>query len=198
MDTKTIDTYNKLAKEYDLETTDFWKRFPATIISKFVENVGHGKVLDVGSGPGRDGVILKEAGCSVVCLDASESMVEMCRQKGLEAVVGDFMKLPFAGESFDGAWAYTSLLHIPKASMPAALAEIYRILKPGGVFGLGLIEGNEEKYNISSGVEMPRLFAYYQKDEIEEILREAGFAQIYFEEFKPKSRNYLNFILKKV
>jgi len=198
MDAKTIDTYNKLAKEYDLETTDFWKRFPATIISKFVENIGHGKVLDVGSGPGRDGVILKEAGCSVVCLDASLSMIEMCKQRGLEAVVGDFMKIPFTDKSFDGAWAYTSLLHIPKASMSAALAEIHRILKPDGVFGLGIIEGSEEKYNISSGVDKPRLFAYYQKDEIEKILHEAGFAKVYFEEFKPGSRNYLNFILKKL
>jgi len=60
MDQKTIDTYNELAKEYDMETLDFWDRFPRTIIDKFTE-LTKGKVLDVGSGSGRDGLILKKS-----------------------------------------------------------------------------------------------------------------------------------------
>ena len=61
MDEKTIKTYNQMAKEYEDETVDFWKRFPRTFFDKFAELV-KGKVLDVGSGPGRDGLLLKERG----------------------------------------------------------------------------------------------------------------------------------------
>src|ERR1039458_8591457 len=76
MDEQTINTYNELAKEYDRETTDFWDRFPRTIFDKFIEFT-KGKILDVGSGPGRDGLILQKAGLDVICLDASEAMVKI-------------------------------------------------------------------------------------------------------------------------
>ena len=116
MDQKTIDTYNKMAREYDEETVDFWNRFPRTTIDSFAKSVS-GKILDVGSGPGRDGLLLKEQGLNVICLDASEEMVKSCQNKGLQAVVGDFNQIPFADKSFDGVWAYTSLLHVPKSGI---------------------------------------------------------------------------------
>src|SRR6185436_13529912 len=100
MDQRTINTYNEMAEEYDVETADFWKRFPRAIIDKFSEAV-HGKVLDIGSGPGRDGLILKDKGLSVVCLDASQAMVDISTQRGLESVCGDFNSLPFPEKSFD-------------------------------------------------------------------------------------------------
>ncbi len=197
MDQKTINTYDHIASKYEEETNDFWDRFPSKIVSLFAEKVGYGKVIDIGSGPGRDGLILKNAGCSVVCMDASRVMVKMCKQKGLKAISGDLLQIPFKDNSYDGAWAYTSLLHVPKTSMLTALVEIKRILKKGGVFGLGLIEGDEEKYSYSSGGDTPRYFAYYQKHEIEALLTTSGFEIIFFEEFRPGSRNYLNYLLRK-
>lgn len=197
MDPKTIQTYDQLAKEYDEETADFWERFPSSIIDTFVAQTHIGKILDVGSGPGRDGLILKEAGCDVLCLDASETMVALCKEKGLEAIRGDFMKLPFENSAFDGVWAYTSLLHIPKASLPDALTEIFRVLKLGAVLGLGLIEGIGEEYKLSAGVDKQRYFAYYERSEVEDVLKKSGFDTVYFSSFKPKTRNYLNYIFKK-
>ncbi|MCX6701684.1 MAG: class I SAM-dependent methyltransferase, partial [Candidatus Zambryskibacteria bacterium] len=162
MDQKTINTYDELAEEYDKETVDFWNRFPRTIFDKFI-GLTKGKVLDVGSGPGRDGSILKEAGLDVVCLDASESMIKLSKERGLNSVVGDFNSLPFKNESFEGVWAYTSLLHIPKSEVKKPLSEIQRVLKLGGIFGLGLIEGETELYRESSGVDKPRWFSFYKK-----------------------------------
>lgn len=196
MDEKTIDTYNQMAKEYDDETIGFWELFPRTFFDKFTELV-QGKILDVGSGPGRDGLLLKERGLEVVCLDASSAMIKICEERGLESVLGDFISMPFANNSFDGAWAYTSLLHVPKTEIDKALKEIYRVLKEGGVFGLGLIEGNTEEYRESPGVNMPRWFSFYETEEIEQMLSRHGFKVIYFEQFKPRSKNYLNFIAKK-
>ena len=193
MDQKTIDTYNKMALEYDEETVDFWDRFPRTFIDKFAE-LAKGGVLDIGSGPGRDGVILKDKGLDVTCLDASEEMVKLCREKGLNAVLGNFNMLPFKKKSFDAVWAYTSLLHAPKADTDKPLREIKRVLKDKGILGLGLIEGDTEGYRESSGVNMPRWFSFYKKNEILKILNAQEFEMIYFEEFKPGSKNYLNFI----
>jgi len=197
MDQKTIDTYNQLAKEYDKETADFWERFPKTFINKFIEST-HGRVLDIGSGPGRDGLMLKKCGLDVVCLDASEAMIKISKEKGLDSIVGDFNSLPFPDRSFDGIWAYTSLLHTPKAEIDKPLSEIERILKNDGIFGLGLIEGETELYRESSGVGKPRWFSFYTKEEIEKLLNKYEFQIIYFEKFKVNTKTYLNFISKKI
>jgi len=196
MDKVTIDTYNRTAEAYDAETAGFWELFPHTIIDTFAEMV-RGRVLDVGSGPGRDGLILKEKGCEVTCLDASEAMVALSASHGLESIVGDFCKLPFQDATFGGVWAYTALLHVPKSEVETAFSEIARVLTTGGVFGLGLIEGDNEKYRESSDISLPRWFSYYQRDEVEKLLKTHGFSPVYFEQFKPASKNYLNFISKK-
>lgn len=196
MDKVTVDTYNRTAQEYDIETANFWDLFPRTIIDTFADMV-RGRVLDVGSGPGRDGVLLKEKGLDVVCLDASEAMTAFSTSRGLESVVGDFCALPFPDATFGGAWAYTALLHVPKTEVGTALSEINRVLAKGGVFGLGLIEGDDELYRESSGVNLSRWFSYYRKDEIEKLLRAHGFTVVHFEQFKPASKNYLNFISQK-
>jgi len=196
MDSQTIDTYNKLAQEYDLETVDFWQGFPKSFFDMFIEKSGK-RILNIGSGPGRDGLVLKSAGKDVVCLDASEEMVKMSAERGLESVVGNFNDLPFSKESFDAVWSYTALLHIPKDSIAIPLAQISSVLKPGGIFGLGLIEGDTEGYRESSGVHLPRWFSYYEKNEIENLVLKQGFNLLYFESFKPGSRKYLNFIFRK-
>lgn len=197
MDQKTIDAYNQMAAEYDEETTDFWEKFPRTFLDQFIATSGV-RILDIGSGPGRDGLLLQKAGKDVACLDASEEMVRISKERGLESVVGDFMHLPFPDASFDGVWAYTSLLHVAKADIGRALGEIKRILNEGGILGLGLIEGEGELYRQSSGMSLPRLFSYYSKEEIEILVQGYGFELVYFEAFKPGSKEYLNFIFRKL
>lgn len=196
MDQQTIDTYNKMAKEYDDETVDFWERFPRTFLDKFIELSGK-KIINIGSGPGRDGLLLQQAGKDVICVDASEAMVRLSSERGLQSVLAGFDNLPFEDSSFDGAWSYTALLHIPKKSVGTPLEEISRVLKPSGIFALGLIEGDIEEYKESSGVDMPRWFSFYQKDEVVGLCQKHGFELVYFETFKPRSKNYLNFIFRK-
>ncbi|MDO8470718.1 MAG: class I SAM-dependent methyltransferase [bacterium] len=198
MDERTIETYNKMAGEYDAEVADFWERFPRTFVDAFAENVRkNGKVLDVGSGSGRDALILQKMGFDVVCIDASEAMIRLTTEKGLTSVLADFNSIPFENDSFDGVWAYTSLLHVQKTDVQKPISEIYRVLKGRSILGLGLIEGETEEYRESSGVNLPRYFAYYAKNEVEGILKKAGFDVFYFEAFKPRSKNYLNFLAKK-
>lgn len=199
MDKKTIDTYNELAKEYDEETTDFWLHFPNTIISQFAKSItGNRNVLNVGSGPGRDGLLLKNKGLNITCIDASDVMVQLCKDKGLEAIEGDLLSLSFEDETFDGVWAYTSLLHVRKEEVAKALSEIKRVLKKDGFFGLGLIEGEGELYRDSSSISKPRWFAFYSKKEVDELLKSHNFEITYFETFSPRTKNYLNYVTQKV
>lgn len=196
MDRQTVDTYNKMAKEYDNETAIFWNLFPKTFLDTFVELSGE-KIIDIGSGPGRDGLLLKQVGKDIVCVDASEAMIKISSERGLPSLLASFESLPFQENFFDGVWSYTTLLHIPKKSIHAPLREIFRVLKPSGIFALGLIEGDTEEYRESSGVNTLRWFSFYKKDEVINLCQQHNFELIHFETFKPKTKNYLNFIFQK-
>lgn len=195
MDDKTILAYDNYAEKYDEETIDFWERFPRTFFDKFI-SLSSGKILDIGSGPGRDGKILQSNGLEVICVDASQSMVELSAKRGLKSIVADFAELPFEDNHFDGVWAYTSLLHVPKKQMNQSIIELKRVLKPNGIFGLGMIEGDTEEYRVTSKVIEPRWFSFYNRNELETLLKENGFDILYFEQFKPNTKNYLNFIAR--
>ena len=199
MDKQTIDAYNNFAQKYDEETSDFWDKFPQTFLKRFIGSIkGEKKVLDIGSGPGRDGLILQQAGMQVVCLDASEAMIKLSQSKGLNSIKADFNQLPFEDNFFDGIWAYTSLLHVPKSEISKPMQEIRRVLKPNGIFGLGLIEGTVEEYRETKKVSEPRWFSFYTKNEVENLLRQYKFEILHFEEFRPNTKNYLNFISEKL
>ena len=89
----------------------------------------------------------------------------------------DFEHLAFASESFDGAWAFHSLMHAPKHKMPSMLKGLYRVLKPGAPFLIGLMEGKGNEWRRSSrwGQVPPRYFALYQEHELLKLLEWARF-----------------------
>jgi SAM-dependent methyltransferase len=91
-----------------------------------------GEVVEVGGGQGELAERMQsELGARVSFLDQSERMVELARARGIEdAQVGDARDLPFVDESFDVAVAAWMLYHV--ADLDCALAELARVLRPGG------------------------------------------------------------------
>jgi ubiquinone/menaquinone biosynthesis C-methylase UbiE len=89
------------------------------------------RYLEVGCGPGDMAArVANELGIEVVALDLSPRMVELARERGVDACVGDVQELPFADESFDCAVAAWMLYHVP--DLDCGLAELARVLRPGG------------------------------------------------------------------
>jgi SAM-dependent methyltransferase len=89
------------------------------------------RVLEVGCGPGELAArIVAELGASVVAIDVSERMVELARERGVDARVGDVQALPFEDDEFDCAVAAWMLYHVP--DVPLALAELARVLRSEG------------------------------------------------------------------
>jgi SAM-dependent methyltransferase len=89
------------------------------------------RVLEVGPGPGElSERIARELGAEVVAIDVSERMVELCRERGVDARLADVQALPFADASFDLVVAAWVLFH--PADLDRALSEIERVLVPGG------------------------------------------------------------------
>jgi ubiquinone/menaquinone biosynthesis C-methylase UbiE len=93
-------------------------------------------VLDVGCGQGIDVIEYARAGAEVTGVDLTPRHVELARLHvralGLVAEIleGDAEHLPFADATFDRASSNGVLHHTP--NIETALAEILRVLKPGG------------------------------------------------------------------
>ena len=90
------------------------------------------RILDVAAGTGTSSAALARTGATVVALDFSEGMIEEGRRRhpSLEFVQADAETLPFGDDEFDAVTISFGLRNVehPKT----ALAEMYRVLKPGG------------------------------------------------------------------
>jgi SAM-dependent methyltransferase len=88
-------------------------------------------VLEVGCGWGELAEwVARETGAQVVATDLSERMVELARERGLDARVADVQELPFPDGAFDVVVAAWMLYHVPE--LDRGLAEVARVLRPGG------------------------------------------------------------------
>jgi len=132
---------------------------------------GMRKLLDVGSGPGHDGLFFQQNGLEVVCIDLSPAQVELCRQKGLNAQVMDVSEMAFEPDSFDAVYCQNSLLHLRKREMRDALFGIRRVLKPGGLMFLGQHGGYDSEGAYPEDSYTPkRLFSLYSDEKLREVI----------------------------
>ncbi len=88
-------------------------------------------VLDLGCSVGYVLEAARRVGLRGVGLDTSPFAVQACRERGYEAQEGTLEALPFADGSFDVVTAKHVLEHTERP-LPS-LAEIRRVLRPGGV-----------------------------------------------------------------
>ncbi|KAF2771217.1 ERG6, Delta(24)-sterol C-methyltransferase [Teratosphaeria nubilosa] len=101
------------------------------------------RVLDVGcgvGGPARE--IAKFTGANIVGLNNNDYQIERATHYAkkekldhqLKFVKGDFMQMSFPDNSFDFVYAIEATVHAP--SLEGIYRQIFRVLKPGGVFGV--------------------------------------------------------------
>lgn len=95
-------------------------------------------VLDLGTGPGFEPYELATVigpGGHVHALDTSKTMLQLSRQRcsgqpWVEFLLADALRLPFGDATFDAAVAVQVYEYVGEVA--AALAELYRVLQPGG------------------------------------------------------------------
>lgn len=148
-------------------------------------------LLDVGTGPG---VVAREAtarGARVHAVDAEPNMLEVARRNvpGLNATHAILPELPFPDGCFDAITGNYVINHVGEP--PAALAELRRVLRPGGRIALTtwMYPGHRagEVYNEAlqqAGVEWPEdvpispFRAYGEREAFGGVLRDADFCEV--------------------
>ena len=102
-------------------------------------DIGLGKnVLDIGCGAGHSTALIKEAGATVVGVDAAQGMVDYANKtfNGVDFQVGGLEELAFGDDEFDVVFAANSVQYA--ADLGTALGELGRVCKPGGSIVAGL------------------------------------------------------------
>jgi SAM-dependent methyltransferase len=173
---ETRAVYDRIAGEY------FQHRYRREglepLYDRFARRLPAGSlVLDVGCGPGFDAAALRDRGLRAFGLDYSWGMLATGRvQVGGPTGQADMRRLPLARRSCDGLWVMASLLHLPRAQVPATLREFHRVLRPGGVLLLSVKGGAGEGWRQTldrPGID--RFYTFWPADELNQVLETAGF-----------------------
>ena len=148
---------------------------------------------DIGSGPGAFLSLVEETfpDIQLNALDLSEEMINETKERLSNtaiATVGDSENMPLEGEQYQVVTCNMSIHHYPHPQN--ALNEMYRILKPGGYLLLNDMDCIAPIRAAANWI-FPRLpggdVKMYRRDEIEEMVRSAGFQNIRYRKISPFS-----------
>lgn len=163
------------------------------------------KVLDVGcgvGGPARE--IAKFTGARIVGLNNNDYQIERAiryvEKEGLtdqvSFVKGDFMHMGFPDNTFDAVYAIEATCHAP--SLEGIYSQIYRVLKPGGVFGVyewlmteRYDNDNVQHRNIRLGIEQGDSISNMEKISVAlDAIKAAGFELEYNEDLAERESKW--------
>ena len=164
-----------------LLNSNYWKR---TVISEIVPwglaGVQLGEnVLEIGPGPGVTTSLLRQSHQRLTCVEIDPKLADGLRQKfaaaNVTVVTGDATALPFPDGSFSGAVAFTMLHHVPTPKLQdQILAEVWRVLRPGGVFA-----GTDSRWSLKMPiVHLFDTMVLVPPETMAARLQAAGFAEV--------------------
>ena len=156
------------------------------------------RILDLGSGSGRDSKFFIGSGYNLEAVDGSLELSKLA-----SAYIGKTVRhLKFDdldySDAFDGVWACASLLHVPKDELPGIFIKIYDALKKDGILYVSF------KYGSFSGERNGRFFTDLMEQDLVEIIDSIKRFKIIHNEIRYDSRpehsgaRWLNAILRKI
>lgn len=182
--------WEEVARQYD----DTWAQVTRQSIGPLLDaaHVQDGTaVLDVACGPGYVAAAAAARGATATGIDFSAQMIAEARTRhpGVRYDEGDAEQLAFAGSTFDAVVLNFGILHL--AQPERALAEAYRVLRPGGriaftvwdtadhAIGHGIVLQAVQQYGdltvpLPAG---PSFFRFSDPDEAKRALTAAGFRE---------------------
>ena len=160
----TIDYYNLNAENFIENTQNVDMHL---VQDKFLHLLNEGAaILDFGCGSGRDTKYFLDKGCRVTATDGS---AELCRRAnvftGIEVQEMLFQELDDI-DTYDGIWACSSILHLPKNELLLVIRKMSDALKSTGVIYTSF------KYSDFEGVRNGRYFTDFTEDSFKEFIAE--------------------------
>jgi len=184
-DPDTVRSYDVVAAEYAAEAAAM-PEWVATEIDAFVTDLsGSGRVLEIGSGGGRDALELEKRGISVRRTDVSKGFVELLRRSGfaadlLDPLTDDLTDPQHPGKPYDGIWACACLIHVARADFGTVLGRLAEATRSGGRLHVSVRDGDGEDVSTHGGAATPRRYVetYWREPDLRAALAGAGWIAI--------------------
>ena len=153
---ETIDYYDKNAKSFADSTADI--EF-SEMQDSFLSNLKEGAlILDFGCGSGRDTCYFLKKGYKVTALDGSAELCRIAEEKtGIPVIQMDFSEFA-EKDKYDGIWACSSILHLPRQELKKVLVHMEQALHIGGIIYTSF------KYGDFEGMRNGRFFNDFTED----------------------------------
>ncbi|RWM11015.1 class I SAM-dependent methyltransferase [Mesorhizobium sp.] len=180
-DRDTVRSYDAVAAEYAAEAAAM-PEWVAIEIDAFVTGLGgSGRVLEIGSGGGRDALELENRGISVRRTDISNGFVELLRESGFEADLLDPLTDDLADPQrpstpYDGVWACACLIHVAREDFGMVLGRLAEVTRTGGRLHASVRDGDGEDISAHDDDAAPRRYAetYWREPALRSALTDAG------------------------
>lgn len=142
-------SYDRVAERYAEEYFAELERKPYDrgMLDEFAESVrDQGKVCEIGCGPGQVARYLKDRGVDIHGVDLSEEMVRNASRLNpdISFEQGNMLALRASDNSLAGIVSFYAVIHLQRADVTEALAEMNRVLQPGGHLLISFHEGEGE------------------------------------------------------
>ena len=192
---KTLEYYNINAEKFIQGTLSV--DFKQTQ-DKFISFLSGKKVLDFGCGSGRDTKYFIDNGFEVTATDGSKELCEFASEfTGIEVRQMLFQELSEI-DKYDGIWACSSILHLPKSELKPVIKKMLLALHQNGVVYTSF------KYSEFEGERNGRYFTDFTLEGFTEYI--ADISDIAIEEYwitgdvRPgrEEEKWLNLILRKI
>ncbi|TGQ74462.1 MAG: class I SAM-dependent methyltransferase [Mesorhizobium sp.] len=141
---QTIESYEDYAVRYDEIVGHVPHPNDQAALERAAAIAGPGgRVLEIGSGPGRDADFLETLGVEVRRTDATRRFLELQAARGKAGELLDVITDELGGP-YDAVVALAMLIHVPRDQIDQVLAKIARSLRPGGAFVVTMRDGDGE------------------------------------------------------
>lgn len=181
-DLDTVRAYDATAAEYAEEAAAM-PGWVATEVDAFVTALGGtGRVLEIGSGGGRDALELERRGISVRRTDVSQGFVDLLRDAGFEAELLDPLTDDLAdpqrpGAPYDGIWACACLIHVEREDFGTLAGRLAEAVRPSGRLHVSVRDGDGEEVTTRGGAAALRYSeTYWREAALRSALAHAGWA----------------------
>ncbi|MEP7204846.1 MAG: class I SAM-dependent methyltransferase [Candidatus Saccharibacteria bacterium] len=175
---ETIEAYNQAVDKYIKGSPQFVSdELKVWIDSNLSQLSKNAKILEIGSGSGKDADYFASQGYTMELTDASEGFVEHLKHKGYTARKFNVL-LDDINSDYDMVFADAVFLHFTKEELVAVLNKTFQAVKSGGRLAFTVKVGNGEE-STARKLDYPRYFNYWQEAEIEVMLKASGFSEIY-------------------
>lgn len=161
---QTINYYNLNAKNFIENTQNADMHIPQNRFHRLLAE--HASILDFGCGSGRDTKFFLQKGYDVTATDGSAELCKLVSAfSGIDVKEMLFQDLD-AISMYNGIWACSSILHLPKIEQFPVFQKMCNALKENGVIYTSFKYGNFE------GERNGRYFTDFREDTFQEFIKE--------------------------